>query len=791
MKNLKSSSTIISGKIISCLFFRNIIIKIIIMFFSLQSLVIKHTYSLPITNIDNNFRVLNFSNYLQNSQIGSIFYNESVMQNITSQSASQEISFDVSSPVIETGQSAKIGLNPISQYAILKYFYLEKNERNLTYLKDYNITYNIDDSVVPNDIFQDLNYNNIQTNSVSSTANRGNDTNNTSFLSKNMEFGLNCLYENKGISYYWELLDYEFPYKKSENIIGMNIALTRDNKLRRLIFLNYSFVEEVINENTWDININKNKHTNETMNIKSNNESNTVFTSLVNKTFDDFYLVNQLYEYGTFIFAIKDSWLSVYNITDYKLDGNHVVQFFTEFNLLQIFKNKNSINNTTTTNNNTSNNNSINSNTNLALPNITRFGTYKDQIYISTLDSGLVILKKNQVTDLWEPTFINTVQFQNLTKELRIRDMSINANSIYIICENLGLKIFDIKKFAFTDFEFFHPYLLKLDSVFPDNALTPSYSLLVDNSKAEINEFMIEFKKKDNDEFNIQINRVYLTSQKSGPNSFNPLQEKENALMSFTDQLNLGIILDKQNENIIFTTRGVPNFMDIYTYKINLPKIYNSFTPISYPSSVVNSSDSAFNLTNKDYYSSNKLNTDIFFLSASAFKFNTTILLRFPNSKTLMIRDIKYSPVYLTCRYNDDGYFQTNFIFKAYCRNQLSQNFYDSYRSCPVLVSVPLIVQGGMNTAMWIIIALIVVIIFAFILLIICCFKRKGLKFPRDHTGHKQIEYHQQDNTATPRKNLGGYNNSNNDYQNTNLKNHNNDNNNNNNDVIEIQVLDN
>lgn len=143
----------------------------------------------------------------------------------------------------------------------------------------------------------------------------------------------------------------------------------------------------------------------------------------------------------------------------------------------------------------------------------------KDKFYIFALEgSGIMILQKYAqkilIKDFKSKTY-------NKTIDLKIKDMEIINNSVYVVIENHGLKILNFNisdknatKLSFTEFEFIHPYI-KSVKAFDSYAIinkknTKILSLVFDTNF--VNEFYMELNLQY--EFNPSIFRVFLTETK-------------------------------------------------------------------------------------------------------------------------------------------------------------------------------------------------------------------------------------------------------------------------------------
>ena len=634
--------------------------------------------SINVVNIDNTGSINSYSSYIKNSKLGFGFYNEQLLRNATGNSDIVNFSYTEFGKVIKIGDTAKIGLVPKTYFSILNSFYLQKDGNNMTYLREYYLDFYVHSSVVPNDNFK------VAFQRQKPKGPKPNNNTNINAPASIMEHDINCKYINSGIDYNVNKLR-NFNFKKIQNLVNLNIGLTYENKLMRVIYASGDF-------NLYQ--------------LKEEINSNQNITLINERKFDDFWLINQPFELGSFIIGKKDNLFTFYNITYLDSYGGYKIRFYTEFDLKNLL------------------NNNLNNNFNFPIQ-ISNIGTFGDDIIISSLD-GLIYLKKNNLTNNWESKLYQEVNFENKTVNLKIKDLSINNNTIYVLVENHGFKIFDLIEMKFLDFEFNHPFLYKIDTVFPPNSDYPLFGILVNNTSNEVNEFFIELKTSEVSEYEPQLNRIYLTGLKNNNNTNVVVNDTDFKYESFSDQLNQGIIYDRVNQKIYILTRGVPNYVDIYNYKIELNDVYNQLIDVDVSTL------------------KNNINTEIFFLSYSVNKFNPAIVLKYSNQTSILINNFQFSNINFSCEFKRDGIYQMNFIYQSVCKNYES-SFYDSLNSCPIFLSIPIIVQGGINVLMWIIIIVIVLLLFGLVIFIICCFKSKGNN--RD-VEERNIRYEQQDNNS-------------------------------------------
>lgn len=793
------------------------IIKLFQIFYILEFSLLPLAIS-SVINIDNkDINTISYSNFIKNSNLGDIFFVENKIKNATDNFSDLGLKYSLNSAFIKMGQKGQLDLAPKTDFSILNSVYLQKEDKNLTYYKDYLIQFNVDDSVIPfytfhteglrNSSFnvvledpkeiKDDNYNENKNNTNNNKLNNSNINPSTNFFNNNnnnktkkpkdKQFDVSCNYTDNGLIYQSDLYSSELNFIKIESLEGLNFALTSDKKLIRLVFGAKAPNEPAFAQ----------RNITEDLLFKGErNATRAAFVPIAQRKFDDFFLVNQFYETGTFIFALdyNSNVVAVYNITYWDYAGNYLVKLFAEVNLQEIFKTNNVVFNPNITNNNLNNTNNNNLNNNL--PTITKFGTYKDSIVISTLEKGLVFLSQNPQSEKWESRSYTSVSYNNATHNLKIRDMSINKYTIYLICENFGMKIFSLKEFNFTEFEFPHPHLLRFDSNFPENMPSPFYGILVDNSIPSVNEFFIELKLQDYNELKPQINRVFISEAKSAKSLYYLQQQGRNGLVSFTNQLKLGVVFDRQNQRILLIDRGVPSFVETYTYKIDLQRI-NSNLKNNNNSNVnnnfnlnLNFNNNSSQLNNSNYNNNNNinntninilnnlfntqsiLNSEIFLFSTRTDKFQPGILLKLSNYQSLLLTEIKNSNVSFTCEFNQDGNFKINFIYKTVCRSEASWDSFDSYSSCPLFLTVPLQVQGGINLGMWIVIGVIALALVFLVLFVLCCFgMKKNRRFGSKGDEREEARYSQarsQTNDAKNEKNIHYYNN----------------------EVIEVQIID-
>jgi len=720
--------------------------KVSIFLFFFEFIPTKKTNCSAIINIDNNDKNISFSYYLKDSNLGYIFYIENQTKNITDEMSFRGIKYKLSSSFIKLRKTAKIELVTKVPYTMLNSIYIQKQNNNLTYLKDYLIRFQVDDSVIPYNAFHTEGFANssIRENNFYDGDNLkdkkqkniddGHNTNRDSWIvdddeilfggDRDKRYKVRCSYINQGILFDSQEFKYNINITKIENIDSINFALTSDKKLVRLFYKdggsnNSLFLVKNITEDTTE------RH------------NNSYFLSINEKTFDDFYLVNQIYEYGTFIFGLSGNIMNVYNMTYWDNIGNYKIKLFAELNLLEVFK----INDLLSI----SENNSLDR----KIPTITKFGTYKDKIILSTLEKGLTFIEKSNTTKTWESRFLSKVEFNNITEPLMIKDMSINKNTIYIICKNLGMKIYDLNSSNFTDFEFSHPHFLRFDSLLSEKMLNPYYGILVNNSIPYVNEFLIELRVENQNELLPEINRIYITENKSFPNDFILNKQNKNTFMWFTNQINLGIVYDKLNQNILLLARGVPNFIPMYNYKINLEKIHKN--QIYIENKDLNKTNDNNQIYDNSTFEKIQIykDSEMFVFSTDERLFKLGILIRYSQSKSFLITNMNYSNVTFNCNFYDDGDFNLNFVYRTVCKNTSMSDSYDSFSSCPVFLTIPIQVQGGVNLIMWIIIGIIVALLIGLIIFIICFFRGKSKQ--KYSVEDRNIKYSQQNNQFSDR----------------------------------------
>jgi hypothetical protein len=690
---------------------------------SILNLFIKTTNSQNIISIENNPN-LKYSGFVKNTTIGFMLFFQEKLNDITNTLPITDYIADIKAPLVEASEEKKFTFksNNIFPFSILQSFYVQNSNRNLTYGSEYIINYRVDESIIPQDIFRavgDLSrvetnyhrnlfedepinfYNNNNKIDIDNNIDKNIDNNidneyydykekrilqrgsnirpsNSNLRPPNRERRvLNCTYMHQGLIFNNKInLDSKsinFTYSKIENFMGLNFALTQDKRIISLEKDYYSdrFIESPIREIE-----------------KNNNTKNDIF-SINKNTFDNFYLINQLFETGTFIFAEKANNLYVYNITTLDESGYYEVDFYANLDISFLGELATNTSPVIPTNNSTTNI-TINNNNEKII--ITKYATYHEDIIISTLNKGLIYLTKKSSFDTRQAKYLTKVEFENKQIDLRIKDMSVNNYTIYIIVENVGLKILDIKNWSFTNFEFIHPSLIKFDSVLPTTTLTAFYGILVDNSSPAINEFFIEFKYR-NSEVNLEFNKIFISEKKTD----------EKNLVSFTNFLNMGIILDKKSKNLIFLTRGISNFIDTYNYRLNLLDIFGKENFIDE-------------------------NFDIFFISENTAYFSPLIVIRLSNGKLIYINKISSGEISLTCRFNQSGENMLNFIFSNICRNLNSISNYNAIKSCPYLIRIPMNVERGMSAILWIIIVIVSILILGFVIYVILCFGGKARK---------------------------------------------------------------
>ena len=132
----------------------------------------------------------------------------------------------------------------------------------------------------------------------------------------------------------------------------------------------------------------------------------------------------------------------------------------------------------------------------------------EDMIFIGEKNGGIQILNKD--SDLiWNFYFFT---YKNSSYKINILDMIIVSKSLYVLSEDFGLKILnltDTLNITFTDFNFYHPYLRKLDlHRNPYKDFKYLGVLVSERYFDEGNEFFFELIV--NDEFKPVLNRYYL-----------------------------------------------------------------------------------------------------------------------------------------------------------------------------------------------------------------------------------------------------------------------------------------
>jgi hypothetical protein len=213
---------------------------------------------------------------------------------------------------------------------------------------------------------------------------------------------------------------------------------------------------------------------------------------------------------------------------------------------------------------------------------------------------------------------ITQFNFNGTPTNLYLQDMILLFNSIYVISEDYGIKILnisDIKDSHFTEFEFYHPYLKKLDThINPYREFMYVGVLVSDRYFDNGNEFFFELKIID--EFHPVLNRYYLNNQFMDINYFISDHKFSYLYEHFSNSIYVII-----RSNIINENNSV--------FKIQIPELHNQ-----------------------------KVKQELFFVNN---KENGKYLLAvLTENDIIVIDDIYFTNAYLNLKFNEIGKFVIN-----------------------------------------------------------------------------------------------------------------------------------
>lgn len=316
---------------------------------------------------------------------------------------------------------------------------------------------------------------------------------------------------------------------------------------------------------------------------------------------------------------------------------------------------------------------------NISVSNITNIGIYKDSFVISSLKNGLTFIKLNGTVG---KTISNFTLPTGVVIPVNANDMIINNQTIYVIAKNYGMLIFQPDNFTFSNYYFNHTRLAKFDYL----ASIYSYfvGISVDNDPTNnVPEFFIELIVNIYNELNPLVNKIYIS-------------QKNLIVDDYATDTTSGLtyIFDRVNLNLIVLTRGIPNIVDNFNYKIDLssPAFYNFHTGDGMGKICLladnGPSNSAVIIHNMNDY-----------VGVGIFNPATTTLL---------------------CNFTDAGQYQFGFYTQGDCSaNDASM----IYTACMYNVTYTLDVGGSkLNlTGLWIVLALLLVIIIVIVVFVLCC----------------------------------------------------------------------
>lgn len=132
-------------------------------------------------------------------------------------------------------------------------------------------------------------------------------------------------------------------------------------------------------------------------------------------------------------------------------------------------------------------------------------------LYIAIQENGIVVVENNS-------KIFHLIEFDHKRKiPLRIKDMQQIQDTIYILIENYGLKILNLNKDSdtklnYTDFQFEHPYLSRMEIHKNKNLNEYFLGILVDSkSFDEGHEFFFELSLKDH--YKPTLHKLFLTDK--------------------------------------------------------------------------------------------------------------------------------------------------------------------------------------------------------------------------------------------------------------------------------------
>lgn len=143
---------------------------------------------------------------------------------------------------------------------------------------------------------------------------------------------------------------------------------------------------------------------------------------------------------------------------------------------------------------------------------VTDFINKGDYFYIGLKGKGILCVSVEKKFYISEYQDVKEGGFK---VPLRVSDLQEIGNCVYVLMEDFGLKILDIRNPgapSFTNFEFYHPYIKSIELHRNPNYKHPFMGLAIsDRNFVEGNEFFIELSLED--EFNPKLHKIYLNDK--------------------------------------------------------------------------------------------------------------------------------------------------------------------------------------------------------------------------------------------------------------------------------------
>jgi hypothetical protein len=280
---------------------------------------------------------------------------------------------------------------------------------------------------------------------------------------------------------------------------------------------------------------------------------------------------------------------------------------------------------------------------------------------------------------------------------IKVKDFIVNNKTVYIIEKDFGLRVFDLVKMEFSNFEFQHPGMVKFDYSLDQQTGIYYVGIIIDNSPPEINEVLIELivHPEDDMEYTPHINQVF-TSKNKYPSS-----------NIVTDQFyGYTYLFDSQNLNIYIISRYNLEKYNFYSYKLDL----------------------------KDYIIRNFKDlapTNTLYILSDARPGGVGSLLLQNNDDYIIVRDFSHPPNTLTCMFNTEGDYEISVTHDKYCSN-LALNGPSELDKCNTKLAWVINVHAEDKGLLLGVLGFIIILIVLVIVGIVCfktgCLKRGGKK---------------------------------------------------------------